>query len=183
MLAFAVALSRAASRTLLTVDYATSDGSAQAGVDLHAATIEVVVLDDSHDGGEETLTLSNASSGWLADGEATGTIENADLMPALLAHMGRATAGQVVEHIEERMVAPRRRGFRARPAGRELRPGSERDFALGFLSQFAQPHGFAWSGRGSDGRRGDVAPMAMGSHAVGPGVGAGMRGSTARPAG
>ncbi len=90
VLSFAVTLSRAASGAL-TVDYATSDGSAQAGVDYTAAsgtltfqagessrTIEVSVLDDSHDDDGETLTLtlSNPSSGRLTDGEATGTIEN-----------------------------------------------------------------------------------------------------------
>ena len=95
VLAFAVTLSRAASAAL-TVDYATSDGSAQAGVDYTAAsgtltfaagessrTIEVGVLDDAHDEGEEplTLTLSNASSGRLSDGKATGTIENRDPLP------------------------------------------------------------------------------------------------------
>ena len=72
----------------------------------------------------------------MQDGEATRTIENADLMPAaLLARFGRATAEQVVQHIEERMAAPRERGFRSRFAGQELRSGSERDFVLGFLSQ------------------------------------------------
>ena len=94
------------------------------------------MLDDAPDEGEEALTLrlSNASGGQVADGEATGTIENTDLMPAaLLARIGRATAEQVVTHIEERMAAPRRRGFRARFADRELQPGSERDLALGFL--------------------------------------------------
>ena len=84
------------------------------------------------------VELSNVSGAWLEDGEATGTIENADLLPAaLLARFGRATAEQVVTHIEERMAAPRRRGFRARLAGRELQPGGERDFALGLLSSFA----------------------------------------------
>ena len=39
------------------------------------------------------------------------------------------------------MAAPRERGFRARFAGREFRPGMERDFALGFLSGFGQPMG------------------------------------------
>ncbi|MCY4634049.1 MAG: hypothetical protein OXG04_05995, partial [Acidobacteria bacterium] len=94
------------------VDYATSDGTARAGDDYTAAsgtlsfqagdsskTIDVSVLDDAHDEGEEMLTLrlSNASGAWLSDGEATGTIENADLMPAaLLARFGRATAEQVV---------------------------------------------------------------------------------------
>ena len=65
----------------------------------------MAVLDDAHDEGEETLTLtlSNASGAVVTDGETTGTIENADLMPAaLLARIGRATAEHVVEHIDER---------------------------------------------------------------------------------
>ncbi len=188
-LAFAVTLSRAATNAL-TVDYATSDGSARAGEDYTAAsgtlsfqagdsskTIEVSVLDDAHDEGEETLTLrlSNASGAVVTDGEATGTIENADLMPAaLLARFGRATAEQVVTHIEERMAAPRRRGFRARFAGREFQPGSERDFALGFLSSFAQPRGVGAPGAAPMGgaAMGGAAPMAMGTHAAGlPGAG------------
>ena len=169
-LAFAVTLSAATDKRVM-VRYATSDGSAKAGEDYKAKsgrlafapgetakTIEVKVLDDAHDEGEETLTLtlSEPTRARLSDAEATGTIENADLMPAaLLARFGRATAEQVVEHIEERMAAPRRRGFRARFAGRELQRGGERDFALGFLSQFAQPMGFACGGWGPDGRRGD----------------------------
>ena len=132
VLAFAVTLTRAASRAL-TVDYATSDGSAQAGVDYTAAsgtltfqagesskTVEVSVLDDAHDEGEETLTLtlSSASGGLLTDGEATGTIENRDPLPrALLARFGRAAAVHVVEHVEERLQAPREPGFRGRFAG------------------------------------------------------------------
>ena len=183
VLAFAVTLSRAAT-SAFSVDYATSDGSAQAGADYTAAsgtlsfqagdsskTIEVSVLDDAHDEGEETLTLtlSNASGAWLSDGEATGTIENTDLMPAaLLARFGRATAEQVVTHIEERMAAPRQRGFRARFAGRELRSGQERDFALGFLTQFAQPMGMGPAGAAA---MGGAAPMGMGSHAPGAATG------------
>ena len=194
VLAFAVTLSRAAT-SAFSVDYATSDGSARAGEDYTAAsgtlsfqagessgTIEVGVLDDAHDEGEETFTLrlSNASGGALTDGEATGTIENTDLMPAaLLARFGRATAEQVVEHIEERMAAPRQRGFRARFAGRELRPGSERDFALGFLTQFAQPMGTNAAGAAPMGgaamgmapmggaTMGGAAPTAMGSRRTG----------------
>ena len=107
LLAFAVTLSRAASGTV-TVDFATADGSAQAGVDYTAArdtltfqagespqTVNVTVLDDLHDEGEETLTLSlsNASGGRLTDDEATGTIVNTDPLPrALLARFGRAAA-------------------------------------------------------------------------------------------
>ena len=195
VVAFAVALSRAASERV-TVDYATRDGSAAAGADYTAAsgtltfaagestkTIEVSVLDDAHDEGEETFTLalSNASGARLQDAEATGTIENTDLMPAaLLARFGRATAEQVVEHVEARMAAPRERGFRARFAGRELRPGSERDFALGFLSSFAHPMAMGPSGAAPTGgvAMGGAAPMGMGSHTAGPGApGAGMTGA------
>ncbi|MYN65779.1 MAG: hypothetical protein F4X11_12225, partial [Acidobacteria bacterium] len=182
---FAVRLGRAATETV-TVDYVTADGTARAGEDYTAAsgtlrfaagesskTVAVAVLDDAHDEGEETFTLalSNVSGAWLEDGEATGTIENTDLMPAaLLARFGRATAEQVVTHIEERMAAPRRRGFRARFAGREFQPGQERDFALGFLSQFTQPMGMGAAG---------AAPMGgmSGSRGMGGMTGMGMAGS------
>ena len=65
--------------------------------------------DGAHDEGEETLTLtlSNASSGRVTDGEATGTIENHDPLPrALLARFGRTAAVHVVEHVEERLAVP-----------------------------------------------------------------------------
>ena len=77
-LAFAVTLGRAPSGTV-TVDYATSDGTATAGSDYTAAsgtltfaagetekTVSVPVLDDAHDEGSETLTLtlSNASGAY-----------------------------------------------------------------------------------------------------------------------
>ena len=124
VLAFAVALSHAAS-SQLTIDYATSDGTATAGADYTATSgtltidagsssgrIEVPVLDDSHDEGEETMTLrlSNPSEGRLADAEATGTIENTDPLPrGLLARFGRATALHVMEQVEERLEASRAR--------------------------------------------------------------------------
>ena len=191
--AFAVTLRRAASARV-TVDYQTRDGSAQAGEDYRAAsgtltfqagesskTIEVTVLDDAHDEGEETfvLALSNASGAWLEDAEATGTIENTDLMPAaLLARFGRATAEQVVEHVEQRMAAPRERGFRARFAGREFRPGMERDFALGFLSQFGQPMGANPVGAASMSAA-SMGASPMGARPSGPGAGAAaMTGAT-----
>ena len=130
------------------------------------------MLDDAHDEGEEmfTLALSNASGAWRQDSEATGTIENADLMPAaLLARFGRAMAEQVVQHIEERRMAPRERGFRARFAGQELRSGSDRGFALGFLSQFGQPMGGNMMGAAGTG----ASPMGAapaGAHLAGPGA-------------
>ena len=166
VLAFLVTLSRAAGGTVA-VDYATANGSAHAGVDYRAAsgtlkfrggesskTVEVAVFDDSHDEGEETLTLrlSNASSGRVTDGEATGTIKNSDPLPrALLARFGRAAAVHVVEHVEERLQAPREPGFRGRFAGRELRRGMERDMALGFLQQLGGSAGVHPAGMGGYG--------------------------------
>ena len=181
VLVFLVTLSRAAGGTLV-VDYATSDGSAQAGVDYTAASgrlsfrtgesskkIKVGVLDDAHDEGEETLTLtlSNTSGGRLTDGDATGTIENRDPLPrALLARFGRTAAVHVVEHVEERLAAPREPGFRGRFAGRELRRGMERDMALNFLSQLGSasgvhPAGMAGHGAMAGSRAAGVAPLGM----------------------
>ena len=182
LLAFAVTLSRAASGTL-TVDYQTADGSAYAGVDYRAAsgtltfqtgessqTITVALLDDAHDEGEETLTLtlSNVSGGRLTDGEATGTIDNADPLPrALLARFGRTAAVHVVEHVEERLAAARAPGIEGRVAGRELRPGMEREMALSFLSQLGSASG--------------VHPVGMGSHGPMAGSRAGGMGSLGTP--
>ena len=149
-------------------DYTAASGTLSFQAGESSATIEVAVLDDAHDEGEETLTLrlSNASGAVVTDGEATGTIENADLMPAaLLARFGRATAEQVVTHIEERMAAPRRRGFRARLAGRELQPGQR--------AGRGHPH------RGADGG----APAAgLPGAARGPGAAAGAASGTSRSA-
>ena len=189
VLVFTVTLSRAASAAL-TVDYATADGSAHAGDDYRAAsgtltfgagerstTIEVAVLDDAHDEGEETLTLrlSNPSGGRLTDGEATGTIENHDPMPrALVARFGRTAAVHVVEHVEERLQAPRAPGFRGRFAGRELRRGMERDIARNFLRQLggaagADPLGTGVHGSLSGAPAAGTAPLGMPGPAGGGG--------------
>ena len=117
-LAFAVTLSRAPSGTV-TVDYATADGTATAGSDYTATsgtltfaagetekTISVPVLDDGHDEGSETLTLtlSNPSGAYLADGSATGTINNSDPMPlAWMVRFGRTVGSQVVDALSERL--------------------------------------------------------------------------------
>ena len=117
---FEITLSLAALETV-TVDYATSDRTATAGTDYTSTsgtltfaagetskTVQVPVLEDSIDEGEETftLTLSNVSGGnaWLSDATATGTIENSDPMPrAWLAGFGRAVASQAVGAIGGRM--------------------------------------------------------------------------------
>ena len=87
---FTVSLSATSSQQV-TVDYATSDGTATAGEDYTATsgtltfqagetskTISVPIIDDTEDDGGETftLTLSNASGADLGDAEATGTIRD-----------------------------------------------------------------------------------------------------------
>ena len=137
VLGFTVALSRAASNSL-TVDYATSDGTATAGADYTSASgtltigagnssagIDIAVIDDEHNEGSETftLTLSNASSGDLTDASATGTITNHDALPkALIARFGRTAAVHIVEQVEERVNAPRAPGFDGRVAGPRDQP-------------------------------------------------------------
>ena len=134
---FAVSLSRAASETV-TVQYATSDGTATAGSDYTATsgaltfapgetakTVSVPVLDDSHDEGSETftLTLSNASGGgaWLKDATATGTIENDDPMPqAWLARFGRTVAEQVIDAVQARLGAAPQPGVEVTLAGQRI---------------------------------------------------------------
>ena len=134
-LAFAVTLDRAASGAV-TVDYATADATATAGEDYTATsgtltfsagetakTVTVAVLDDAHDEGSETLTLalSNASGAYLADGSATGTITNSDLMPqAWLARFGRTVADQVLDAVEGRITASRAAGMELSIAGQRV---------------------------------------------------------------
>ena len=96
VLVFEVTLARAADEPV-TVDYETADGTATAGEDYEAvsgtlsieagqttASVRVSIIDDSHDEGEETLTLvlSNASNARIHDGEALGIIVNSDPIPA-----------------------------------------------------------------------------------------------------
>ena len=135
VLAFDVTLDRAR-HDEVTVDYATEDGTATAGEDYTATsgtltfavgetskTVEVPILDDAHDEGNETmvLKLSNATGARIADAEATGTIENTDLMPqAWLARFGRTAAEQVIDAVETRMSAPRNPGAEVSLAGQRL---------------------------------------------------------------
>ena len=93
---FVVKLSPAASDTV-TVDYATSDGTATAGTDYTEAsgkltflpdettkTISVAIEDDEVEDNGETvnLTLSNASGADLNDSTAVGTIRNTEEEPS-----------------------------------------------------------------------------------------------------
>ena len=129
----------------VSVDYATSDGTAVAGADYTAAsgtltfaagetskTAEVPVLDDGHDEGSETLTLtlSNAQGARIADATATGTITNSDAIPkAWIARFGRTVAEQVLDAVEGRMRATPAPGVEVALAGERIgeqaEPGSE----------------------------------------------------------
>ena len=153
---FTVTLNRATNATV-SVDYATADGSAMAGADYTAKsgtltfsagerskTVRVDILDDTHDEGAETfsLTLSNASGGVIVDGQATGRIENHDPLPrALLARFGRTAAVHVVEQVEERLQAPREPGVEGRFVGQALRPGTGRHLGVNLLGRTAGPVG------------------------------------------
>ena len=132
---FVVTLNRAASGTV-SVDYATSGGTAMAGADYTAAsgtlsfaagetskTVSVTVLNDAHDEGSETmtLTLSNATGAVIADGEATGTITNAGSMPqAWISRFGRTVADQVLEAVASRLRSEPTPGMEVTLAGERL---------------------------------------------------------------
>ena len=90
VLVFSITLSHGSSRTV-TVDYATSDGTAQAGSDYTAAsatltfnagetsqTVQVTVLTDSENESQETLTLTLSSPSQATLDDGTGTIENGE---------------------------------------------------------------------------------------------------------
>ena len=136
VMAFAVRLDGAASK-LVTVRYATADGSAVAGFDYTAAsglltfalgetrkTVSVPVHDNAHVEGDETLmlTLSDASGAQIADGLATGTIlANSDPIPkAWLVRFGRTVAHQILEAVDERLATTPRQGIDVRFAGKKF---------------------------------------------------------------
>ena len=141
-LVFRVTLDRPAPGPV-TVEWATADGTAEAGADYEAArdtlsfaigeiekTVEVVLIDDVEHEETETLalTLSNAEGAGIAVARAIGRITNADVIPgAWLARFGRTAAGQVLEAVDARLKAPRRSGLEGRIAGIRL-DGARRDW-------------------------------------------------------
>ena len=155
-ISFIVTLSPAAGDRV-SVGYVTYGGNATEGMDYTgiggdlyfepgetSKTIAVVVLSDSYDEGEEyfNILLYGAESAEITDDTGKGVIVNTGPMPrALMARFGRAAAMQVVEHVEERLQAPRDPGFRGQVAGRQLRPGMEREMALDFLRQLGASAG------------------------------------------
>ena len=198
-LEFEVSLSRGPGRRVpVSVGYATVDGTATAGSDYTATsgtltfeygetskTVSVPVTDDDHDEEAETLTLrlSSASEATISDGEATGTITNSDPLPkALLARFGRAAAVHVVEHVEERLAAPREPGFRGQLAGRELRRGMEREMALSFLNRLGGTAGMQHSTAGMHAPLSGAPGVSAGPPGMpGPGGGGPAMGAAAGP--
>ena len=113
-----------------------------------AKTVEVAVLDGAHDEGEERLSAVERVGG-LEVGEATGTIENADLMPAGVLGQVRSDDGRAGGDARQgadggalSAVFPDA-GLAGRVPAAGQRAG---DFALGFLSQFARPMGMGGCG-------------------------------------
>ena len=124
MLSFTVTLNRASSRDA-SVDYATYDGTAKADEDYtatlgtlrfeageSAGVVEIPVLNDAHDEGDETLwlVLTNPQGVIIghpvpsAGGQATGIIEDSDPIPsAWLARFGRTVSSHVADAIGERV--------------------------------------------------------------------------------
>ncbi len=137
---FAVTLSRAASGPV-SVDYATKDGTAAAGADYTAAsgtltfapgetakTVSVALLDDSHDEGKETftLTLSNPQGAYLRKmhREAKGVVRNDDPLQAMwLARFGRMVASDAVASVTARLETPRGAGSHVTLMGQRMNFG------------------------------------------------------------
>ena len=151
---FLVTLGRPSTRTV-TVGYRTWDSTATAGEDYEASSgtitlppgatehaIEVPVLDDGKDDGEETFTLVlfNASGAWLKDAQAVGTIVNSDPLPkAWLSRFGRTAASHIVDAVSERVSEEPAAGSRVviggvRPEGIGAISGREESSTLGFQS-------------------------------------------------
>ena len=117
----------------VTVQYETRNGTAVAGADYVATrgtltfeagetrkTVEVEVLADHHDEGEETMTLvlSNATGAAVVKAEAVGTIRNNGPIPrAWIVRFGRTVAEQAMEAVEARFEAPRVPGLAGSLAG------------------------------------------------------------------
>ena len=143
----------------------------------------VRIIDDSVNDNGETVKVKISNAHVCGDpsqtvsitrAEATGTIRNSDPLPrALMARFGRTAAVHVVEHVEERLAAPREVGVEAQVAGRQLRPGMARELALDVLRQLGSSAGMHAPGAGSPGAR---SGPPMGEAAGSLGLAAGMGG-------
>ena len=152
----------------VTVNYATSDGTAAAGEDYTASdgslsfmpgdtgrTIRVLLQEDEIFEGDETfvLTLSNPVNADLADDAATGTIVNDDDNSAgalaWLSRFGRTVATQVVDTLESRFYGAFTDESSVTLGGLQmhmgLAPAQLDEQALGWHADMAFIHGRAWT--------------------------------------
>ena len=109
-------------------DYTNTSGTLTFVAGETRKAVDVQVLADSHDEGSETMTLalSNATGARIADGEATGTINNSGSIPqAWIARFGRTVAEQVIEAVEGRMRAAPAPGAEVALAGERIGGQSE----------------------------------------------------------
>ena len=91
--------------------------------------IRVAVLDDTLDEPDETFTmlLSDPAHATLADGTATGTIEDDDpsVAQAWLSRFGRTVATHVMDAVGGRLAEGAGQGSQASVAGRRLEPAAD----------------------------------------------------------
>ena len=199
---FEVSLSSAVAG-IVTVDYATADGSAAAGADYTATsgmltfasgetskTVSVPVLDDAVDEGEETfvLRLSNVQGARAGDLEATGTISNDDpLQKMWLSRFGRTVASHVTDAVSDRLANPLT-GAQVTVAGQRVDLAQAEDGAaltqaltglaraFGASEQPASGDGF---GSGMGVREGSASSGPFSGASGWPGTAMGVRGSSA----
>ena len=195
-LEFGVTLSSASTREVR-VGWRTEPGTAQAGDDYESGngeltfapgetvkTVQVQTLDDAHDDPGETFNvqLSGAQGATIEDGDAIGTINNADPMPAgWLAHFGRATAEQALDGITRRIAAPRTAGREGTLGGAPLGGGAALNGEFGNLADGPSAGGGMTSGGFNDGMAVgfDNGPGAGLGHGMAAGMGANMHGGFA----
>ena len=105
-------------------DYTATSGTLTFAAGETSKTVSVPVLDDVHDEGAETLTLTlfNARGAVIADASATGTISNSDPMPkGWLARFGRTSATQVMGLLDARFDEARAPASQLTLGGRPIK--------------------------------------------------------------
>ena len=167
VMVFSVKLN-APSGLAITVDYATSDGTATAGADYTPAngslsfmpgdierTVSVLLQEDERYEADEAfvLTLRNPVNAELADAASTGTIINDDdttpVALAWLSRFGRTVATQVVDTLESRFYGAFTDEASVTLGGLQMRPGlapvTLDEPAMGLDADIASIHGLAWT--------------------------------------
>ena len=110
-------------------DYAPELGSLALEPGQTVGKIRVAILDDTLDEPDETFTmlLSDPAHATVADGTATGTIEDDDpsVAKAWLSRFGRTVATHVMDAVGGRLAEGAGQGSQASVAGRRLEPAAD----------------------------------------------------------